>query len=140
MTLSDRRDQFGLRRIALDWRYSETDLRTLQAGAMSFARTYAANDAGRVQLKDWLLAKDVAPPQLGTGNGEVGLHHHMCTTRMGAEPANGVVDQDCRVHSVSNLYLGGASVFAGGGYANPTYTIVELALRIGHHLTQTLAA
>lgn len=138
--LSEERDQFGLRRIALDWQYSEVDLRTMRTGAMSIAERFAETGAGRVQLKDWLLAPEIDPPQLGTGNGEVGLHHHMCTTRMSADPTQGVVDPNCRVHSVSNLYIGGASVFASAGYANPTYTIVELALRLGDHLAKSLAA
>ena len=51
-----------------------------------------------------------------------------------------MVDADCRVHGVSNLYIGGSSVFATTGYANPTYTIVQLALRLGDHLTDTLKA
>ena len=72
-------------------------------------------------------------PGLGQGS-RVGGHHHMCTTRMSADPREGVVDADCKVYGVSNLYIGGSSVFATGGYATPTYTIVQLALRLGDHL------
>ena len=61
--------------------------------------------------------------------------HHMCTTRMSANPREGVVDATCRVHDVANLYLGGSSVFATAGHSNPTYTIVQLALRLADHLT-----
>jgi choline dehydrogenase-like flavoprotein len=43
----------------------------------------------------------------------------MGTTRMSADPRHGVVDEDCRVHSVDNLYIAGSSVFTTGGYANP---------------------
>ena len=52
----------------------------------------------------------------------------MGTTRMSADPRDGVVDADCRVHSVDNLYVAGSSVFTTGGYANPTFTLVALAL------------
>lgn len=138
VTLSDQRDMFGLRRIVLDWQLSEVDLRTIRTACMEMAATFASSGTGRVQLKDWLLADHIDAPQLGTG--EVGLHHHMCTTQISADPARGVVDPNCRVHSVSNLYVGGCSVFASGGYANPTCTIVELALRLGTHLSQTLKA
>jgi choline dehydrogenase-like flavoprotein len=58
----------------------------------------------------------------------------MCTTRMSADPTQGVVDAHCRLHTVENLYLGGSSVFATAGHANPTYTIVQLALRLADHL------
>ena len=49
-----------------------------------------------------------------------------------------MVDRDCRVHGIGNLYIGGSSVFATSGYVNPTYTIVQLALRLGDHLGQEL--
>jgi choline dehydrogenase-like flavoprotein len=72
------------------------------------------------------------------GKAETLGHHHMCTTRMSAHPRHGVVDADCRVHDVENLYLGGSSVFATGGHSNPTYTIVQLALRLGDYLNSRL--
>jgi choline dehydrogenase-like flavoprotein len=53
-------------------------------------------------------------------------------------PRHGVVDRDYRVHGVDNLYIGGSSVFATGGHANPTYTITQLALRPGDHLAGEL--
>ena len=62
----------------------------------------------------------------------------MCTTRMGTDPTKGVVDADCKVHGLANLYIGGSSVFASTGFENPTYTIVQLALRLGDHLATTV--
>jgi choline dehydrogenase-like flavoprotein len=56
--------------------------------------------------------------------------HHMGTTRMADDPAAGVVDADCRVHGVSNLFVAGSSVFPTGGIGAPTLTIVALALRL----------
>ena len=58
----------------------------------------------------------------------------MGATRMADDPRQGVVDRDCRVHGLYNLYIGGSSVFATPGHANPTYTIVQLSLRLGDHL------
>jgi choline dehydrogenase-like flavoprotein len=58
----------------------------------------------------------------------------MGTTRMHRDPAFGVVDENCRVHSVANLYVAGSSVFPTGGASNPTLTIVALALRLADHL------
>ena len=56
------------------------------------------------------------------------------------DPAQGVVDGNCRVHGTANLYVGGSSVFASTGHANPTFTIVQLALRLGDHLDGELHA
>lgn len=66
--------------------------------------------------------------------------HHLGTTRMSDDPAFGVVDRDCRVHGVANLYVAGGSVMPTSGHANPTLTIVALALRLGEHLASTSAA
>ena len=60
--------------------------------------------------------------------------HHMGTTRMGRDPATSVVDPDCRLHGVENVYLAGASVFPTSGCANPTFTLVALAIRLARHL------
>jgi choline dehydrogenase-like flavoprotein len=139
--LGEERDMFGHRRIVLDWRYSDLDLWTMRTAMMVTAQRFAESGTGRVQLRDWLLDETLEPPQFGTPDaGEVAICHHMCTTRMSADPRQGVVDANCRLHSVDNLYLGGSSVFATGGHANPTYTIVELALRLGDHLSGVLEA
>ncbi|MFB3906471.1 MAG: FAD-dependent oxidoreductase [Acidobacteriota bacterium] len=60
--------------------------------------------------------------------------HHMGSTRMGSDPRTSVVDSNCLVHGVRNLYVAGSSVFPTSGYANPTYTIVALAIRLAEHL------
>ena len=71
----------------------------------------AQNDIGRLKMADWLEeeAPVLPPPSRGLGNGSC---HHMCTTRMSDDPRTGVVDRDCRVHGMRNLYVGGSSVFA----------------------------
>jgi choline dehydrogenase-like flavoprotein len=56
---------------------------------------------------------------------------------MHSDPAQGVVDADCRVHGVANLFVAGSSVFPTGGTAPPTLTIVALALRLADHLRLT---
>ena len=53
---------------------------------------------------------------------------------MHEDPREGVVDSDCRVHGVANLFVAGSSVFPTSGSANPTLTIVALALRLADHL------
>jgi choline dehydrogenase-like flavoprotein len=60
--------------------------------------------------------------------------HHLGPTRMSADPRTGVVDRNCRVHGIRNLFIAGSSIFPTSGYANPTLTIVALALRLAEHL------
>ena len=58
----------------------------------------------------------------------------MGTTRMAKDPRSGVVDSNCRVFGVSNLFVAGGSVFPTGGHANPTWMFLALALRLADHL------
>lgn len=55
---------------------------------------------------------------------------------MSADEKTGVVDRNCRLHSLNNLYIAGGSVFPTVGYAPPTLTIVALTLRLADHLKQ----
>ena len=108
------------------------DFATMRAAVTAFGAFIAEAGIGRLRLRDWLLAERPVVP--GLAEDEVGGFHHMCTTRMSADPRDGVVDADCRVYGLANLYLGGSSVFATTGHANPTYTLTQLALRLGDHL------
>lgn len=130
--LGNKTDRFGRRRIELDWRYGEQDIRTIETATLAFGELLAERNVGRLRMADWLVDGDGTMP--GTDVAQVGGPHHMCTTRMSDSPRSGVVDRDCRVHGMHNLYIGGSSVFSTGGYANPTFTIVQLALRLGDHL------
>ena len=91
-------------------------------------------------MRNWLLEDKPELPRRAENVGDVAGLHHMGTTRMAADPRDGVVDADCRVHGLSNLYIGGSSVFPTGGYANPTYSIVQMSLRLADHLERTLRA
>jgi choline dehydrogenase-like flavoprotein len=127
VVLSDRVDALGMQESRLQWKF----------GAKNIA-----------SIEKWLAILDQDTRTLGIGqvifpgddwrNGIIGGPHHMGATRMSADPRHGVVDADCRVHSVENLYIAGSSVFATGGYANPTFTLVALALRLADTLRRRL--
>lgn len=136
--LGRERDAFGLARAALDWRLTDLDIHTMRTAVTSFSARMAETNMGRTRIKDWLLAPEVRVPD--TSEDEVGGKHHMCATRMAADPRHGVVDANCAIHGMANLHVAGSSVFATPGHANPTYTIVQLALRLGDHLGARLAA
>jgi choline dehydrogenase-like flavoprotein len=60
--------------------------------------------------------------------------HHIGTTRMAADPTQGVVDRNCTMHGISNLHIAGAAVFPTCGHANPTLTIIALSVRLAGHV------
>ena len=117
-----------------------------------FAERLSARTADRVSIWASQKAVDAALRAAGLGHVEFmlgdeeppvlleGNFHHLGATRMHTDPAMGVVDADCRVHGVSNLYVAGSSVFPTYGCSNPTLTLVALALRLADHLKKRLAA
>jgi len=126
-SLSDRRDLLDQPRLRLDWRVQDIDLHGWRRGMEMFAAAIGAAGLGRVRITGDLLG-DGARRIVGISC------HHMGTTRMAADPKAGVVDGNCRVHGIDNLYIAGSSVFPTGGWANPTLTIVALAVRLARHI------
>jgi hypothetical protein len=131
--LTDDRDRFGQRRVALDWQPLPIAKKTIRTVALATAGYVARQDLARIKLRDWVLDEDAPIPGLADGE-EVAGNHHIGTTRMGTSKEYGVVDQNCRVFGIDNLYLAGSSVFRTGGHANPTLTIVQMTLRLADHL------
>jgi choline dehydrogenase-like flavoprotein len=129
--LSHRRDALGIPRIRVDWRLNATDRRGPDRLRELMHRAVGQGGLGR-------LVDHPAENGNGWPASLKGGKHHMGTTRMHADPKQGVVDPDCRVHSLANLYVAGSSVFPTCGYANPTFTIVALALRLADHLKERL--
>jgi choline dehydrogenase-like flavoprotein len=128
-------DRFGLRHLALDWHIAHIDGLTLRTAAEEMGRALAHHEVGRLRLDPWVTDRTMSIP---INKDQSGSSHHMCTTRMSDDPGKGVVDRDCRVHGIENLYIGGSSVFASAGISNPTFTIVQLALRLADHLDARL--
>jgi choline dehydrogenase-like flavoprotein len=132
IALGPDKDRFGIPRTRLYWAKSRLALRTPRETALEFGRYLADRNFGRVRLRSWLLEEGEFPSK-----GELGGRHHMGGTRMGAGPADAVVDPNCKLFGQANLYLAGSSVFPRCGHANPTLTIVQLALRLADHLHET---
>jgi choline dehydrogenase-like flavoprotein len=122
-------DRFGKRRVGLDWRLTDMERRTARVASATLARELGRMGVGR----SWSYTAhddfDI-PERVPQGK------HHNGTTRMSDDPRRGVVDADCRVHGVSNLYVNSCSVFPTSGYANPTLTIGALAIRMAGHLKE----
>jgi choline dehydrogenase-like flavoprotein len=130
VTLSRERDALGMPRAKLDWRLTELDRRSFRTFYAVLGREAGRAGVGRLQMRDWVLGPDDGPRPSSLGGG----WHHMGTTRMHPDPKQGVVDADCRVHGLANLFVAGAAVYPTAGCANPTLTLVALALRLADHL------
>ena len=129
VVLIDEKDKFGFPKLSLDWHISELDVFSTLRGHELLAAEMGRAGIGRMKFD---LRQDDNPPMRGL----IGGHHHMGTTRMSRDARSGVVYANCRVHGIDNLFIAGSSVFPTSGSANPTLTIVALAIRLADHLTQ----
>jgi choline dehydrogenase-like flavoprotein len=130
--LNGHRDRLGMPMMDLDWRTSEQDRASLREHALLLGQALTAAGVGRVFFP-------AVPGEVPWIDGVGGGWHQMGTTRMSRDPSTGVVDEHCRVHGVPNLYVAGSSVFPSYGFANPTFTIIALSLRLADHLAGRLS-
>jgi len=127
-------DVLGVPRVRLHWKKSETERKSALIAARLLGEALIRHDVGRLRTRNFLTDGMAWP-----SDDQKGGWHHMGGTRMAESPATGIVDRNCKVFGMANLYVGGSSVFTTGGHASPTYTIVQLALRLGDHLATQLA-
>ena len=128
LTLSAERDAFGMPRLKIDWRVTELDLaepreelrpacRRIVTQRRRPARFRSARSSSSRHSETASSAAITSAPRACRPN-----------------PKDGVVDADCRVHGVGNLYVASASVFPTSGQANPTLTLLALTFRLAEHL------
>ena len=129
--LSDARDAIGRPTARLYWRMRETDLRSVARSHLILDDALRAARLGHLRLRSEQPDKWLAAAEPGM--------HHMGTTRMHDDPLQGVVDRNCRVHGIDNLFITGSSVFPTAGCANPTLTVVALSLRLAAYLRERRA-
>lgn len=121
-------DALGQRKVVVDWRLTQLDWHTYRTSAALFGAQLAGASCGLFTPDAWLQG------QVGDSAPVHGSAHHMGTTRMSADPREGVVDLQSRVHGVSNLHVAGSSVFPTGGWAFPTFTLVAMSLRLAEYV------
>ena len=146
VSLSEKRDELGRRRVKLDWKFGSLEKHSFSRGMELLGQELGLAGLGRVRIIPDNLELEGprfrrgARGHTGWPPGVRGSYHHLGTTRMATDPRNGVVDENSRVHGIANLYVAGSSVFPTAGYTNPTLTIVALTLRLADHLKQQMVA
>ncbi|MGB3790195.1 MAG: GMC family oxidoreductase [Phormidesmis sp.] len=128
LKLGTERDPLGKRKLAVDWRFTDQDKRSMAKTLQLLTERFAEAGLGTFDFGD-------NPPTLETMTDAA---HQMGTTRMANRPEEGVVDTDCRVFGTDNLYIASSAVFPTGPSYSPTFTILALARRLGNHLRQTI--
>jgi choline dehydrogenase-like flavoprotein len=135
VTLTDERDALGLPRVQLNWAINEADKRSVRALVASIGRELGRLNSGRVHMAEWLEDSD----DNHWTDELIGENHHIGTTRMSDDPKTGVVDRNCKVHGMDNLFVAGSSVFVTAGCANPTLNLAAFAIRLADHIKEKVA-
>jgi choline dehydrogenase-like flavoprotein len=128
--LGTEKDSLDQPRIKLNWQLTPLDTYTITRAMEILDEELRRAKLGHLVIE---TKRDSVP------RGIHGGWHHMGTTRMHSDPKYGVVNPNCRVHGISNLYIGGASTFPTSGYANPVLTTVALAIRLADHIGKILS-
>jgi choline dehydrogenase-like flavoprotein len=126
-------DALQMPRLSIDWRYTAADVDTVRRAIELLATDVQGCGIGRMEYDP--ASVELEMTRYGAYGG-----HHIGTARMGTDPRYSVVDGDCRVHGVNNLFIASSAVFPTSSQANPTLTIVAIALRLANHLRDVGAA
>jgi choline dehydrogenase-like flavoprotein len=128
--LNEETDELGMNRVTLDWKLTMLEKKSIRKFYEILGQEIGRTGLGRIKIMDWLQDENDSswPSILGAG------WHHMGTTRMHEDPKKGVIDSDCKIHGVDNLYVAGSSCFSTSGSANPTINLIALSLRLSDHL------
>jgi choline dehydrogenase-like flavoprotein len=130
ITLREDRDRHGMPQVHIAWRVGEQDAQAVLRAFQLLRESLQHSGAAQLLFDDRLLAGQIAR--------SIPLGHHMGTARMAASARRGVVDGNCAVFGLPNLYIASSAVFPTCSHANPTLTIVALALRLARHLRSRL--
>jgi choline dehydrogenase-like flavoprotein len=124
-------DPHGLRNVDIHWRVSEFDAEAAYRAFVLLRDTLNASGVCRLDFDESRLREQIGrSPPLGG--------HHMGTARMARSERYGVVDENCAVFGAPNVYVASAAVFPTSSHANPTLTIVALAVRLAAHLRRQI--
>lgn len=132
VTLSETRDPLGTPIAKVDWKISDQEKETLRTLAFMTKEALEKHGFPGFELEDWIKSGDLSNAVV------IDMAHTFGTTRMADRPEDGVVDRNCKVFSVENLYVSGGSVFPTASHANPTQMFVAFALRLSDHLNELL--
>lgn len=134
ITLETEKDSLGVPRATLHWVLTPLEKRSIRKIHELLGQQVGLAGVGRVRMMEYLQNEnDPSWPEF-TGGG----WHHMGTTRMSDDPKKGVVDANCKIHGISNLYVAGSSCFTTAAACNPTLTLTALSIRLSDHLKQKI--
>lgn len=134
IVLSDKVDRLSVPRAKLECIVSDQDERTIRS-VINRTKSYWQS-AGLEKACPIKWRKEVEDSSFQLASLSQSLIHPYGSTRMGKDSMNSVVNSNLACHHLPNVYVCSGSVFPTAGSANPTMTVMQLALRLGNHLAE----
>ncbi|MBS1933283.1 MAG: GMC family oxidoreductase [Bacteroidetes bacterium] len=128
--LDTEKDYLGVPKPILHWVLTPQEKRSIRMLYKLIGQQVGLAGIGRIRMMEYLQDENDDSWPSFTGGG----WHHMGTTRMSDDPKKGVVDANCKIHGVDNLFVAGSSCYATGAAVNPTLTVIALSLRLSDHV------
>ena len=125
--LGDKLDPLGIPLTKIFWKKISSEKKSARIILEEIAKLLINEEIGRLAVEDYLYNEN-------TNYEVVSGNHQMGGTRMGLSVKDSVVDKDLKVHDIENLYIAGSSVFRTSGHCHPTFTIVQLSIRLAEHI------
>ncbi|MFH4965889.1 GMC family oxidoreductase [Gaetbulibacter sp. M235] len=135
VTIVKERDELGVPRASLNWELTSLEKYSIRRMYQILGQQMGVFNIGRIKLNEFLRDETNNSLLDDTVNGG---WHHMGTTRMSIDPKKGVVDVNCKVHGITNLFIAGAACFPTSGAPNPTLTLVALSLRLSDYIKKLI--
>jgi len=129
VTLADSKDILGMPSAKIEFDFSGEDCAGVYDAHVALNEALVMNGIGALEFhhsrEDFISQK--------AGCLADGLHQ-IGTTRMTEGPQDGVVDRNCKVFGITNLFIAGSAIFPTSGQANPTFPAIAFAMRLAEHL------
>ncbi|PCJ22748.1 MAG: hypothetical protein COA97_12975 [Flavobacteriales bacterium] len=117
VSLSEEVDQFGLQKILVQHQYSENDY--LRRDLLIKNSKKILKKAGGIKTQIYKIDS---------------FSHALGTLRFGIDPSTSVLNKNCKLHNIENLYVLDGSFMPTSGGVNPSLTITANALRVADNL------
>ena len=122
--LSNKKDIFKQNTAIVDWKLNDIDYKTHNEFVMILKEKYKVHKFLKFEENKDKKITDAS--------------HHSGTTRMSLNKSDGVVNKNCKVHEINNLYISGSSVFRSAGSVNPGLTNMAMSIRLGKYLQKLI--
>lgn len=133
--LSAERDALNRKRLAIDWRITPADVRTVRKMAEITAQAWNRSPLSRIA--EFHAA---SPAETDSFDAMYDVYHPSGSIQMGSSPAKSVVDGDLRLWSTRNCFVSTTAVFPSTGSANPGMTHLALTARLAESIAREFRA